>query len=393
MPFGLQFPVNGNSQSQLAPAGLDPSSQAILEAVLAQLEGPPVQPPVAPAPLGGLQRLAAAIGDFRAHVSNRQAQSPQAQYQRALQEYPQRASEADAAMRTLRNTLRIGSFQEAQKGQTQKEIAGMRSRATRYQRSEFTRDVGGVPHRFRQMIDPTTGQIVPVYNPKTDDLEDEVDLGPAGYPPAILPGMVIDKKGPQARILRIDKSGGPAQVVEAPGGATLEPQPPTGLVTSAGAEAGVVGRIPEIMSVFDDADAAVRGDSGVLDQVQNYVQNLAAGTSVGPIVAPEQLVNYRRSMRSILFPYVKALSGATFPEQELRRYESQFPTPGVDTPGPEGTAAHAWDALIQQMVTDIKAKYGAAGRTPPGVGQPKGNPVDDILDRYKQEFGGAEPAP
>jgi hypothetical protein len=330
------------------------------------------------------------IGQFQGYLQNRRAN-----YQAQLQEYQKRSHETEAANRMLRNNVRIGFSEDTRRREREEAIAKIRpSRSQRLQKSEFVRDVNGEPHRFRQFTDPFDGSIVPVVDPESGEILNELDLGPSYLAPTILPGMVIGGDGrPQASFVRIPKAGGPTTTVQGPGGARLEPQPPAGLAESLGGEQGVVEGIPAVMDVYRKAEQAVGGSDNALRQIKNWALSKAAGTSVGPIVAPQELVNYYASVRSILFPYVKSISGAAFPEQELRRYEAQFPIPGVDT-DPE----HKWNTVISQMVRDIKSKYRASGRTAPAIQQPAGvksiqDQANELLNQYEQEYGGANPTP
>jgi hypothetical protein len=73
-----------------------------------------------------------------------------------------------------------------------------------------------------------------------------------------------------------------------------------------------------------------------------------------------------------------------------------MPIPGVTDPS---LVDSQWDSLIQEMIRDIKAKYGATGRQTPAI--PSGSaPVDpkvqeyqQYLDQLKQEQGIAPTTP
>jgi hypothetical protein len=174
------------------------------------------------------------------------------------------------------------------------------------------------------------------------------------------------------------------------GGGKVEPLPPAGLATEAGGKIGVLQGIPHLKEVFNETDAKLRG-SGKIDQIKNWVGAQTAGTKFQTIAMPVPMQQYFTEMRAILAPYVRSVSGLVFPER-TGTLQAGMPIPGVTDPSVVDTQ---WDSLIQEMVRDIKAKYGTTGRQAPNLptGEaPAANPVDSLLEQYKKEYG-APPSP
>jgi len=414
MPFGIQYPAGAGQDEE------DPQARMIQDLIASLETAPaPAAPPAGPAPptalqdalFGGTPRhFAGALGDAIAAMAAVKAggappamgafaasQQRQAELQaQQVREYQKRQEENAAAERMLRNQARISVFQEGQQQAGAEKIAKMKVTGAKGVKSEFVRDVDGVSHRFLRLTDPISGETKPLLDPVTQEQVYELDLGPAGYGPAILPGMVVDKNGnPQARFVKISKgSGGVATEVKGPGGAILEPQPPAGLITGTGGEQGALGNIPGLEEAFVSTEKALGGRGNKLDQVIRYVQAKAAPQTFGPIVAPQELVDYFSQVKSVLFPYVRAQSGATFPIEELDRYEGQFPIPGIDTVDGARTKLRN---ITNQMISDIRAKYKAAGRTVPGAGSAPADPAvqeyQQFLEKLKQEQGVAPTTP
>lgn len=376
----------------------NPEAQQILELLQSLEKAPPEQPPPQPEQPSHLQRVllggtprhfVGSLGDAIAAMAAVKAggtppamgafaasQEREALRQaQQLEEYRKRQEENAAADRSLRNTIRVSTFQEGQKQAGAEKLANIKAKGVRGLKSEFVRDVNGVSHRFLRLLDPTTGETMPLLDPKTGEQVEELDLGSAGYAPAVIPGMMEG----QAGVFRVPRNTGAATPVTGPGGAKMEPPPPIGLAQEAGGKIGVLQGIPHLKGVFDKTDAKLRG-SGKLAQIKNWAFAQTAGTSLQPIAMPVPMQQYFTEMRAILAPYVRSVSGLVFPEAELRRYEARMPIPGVTDPG---VVESQWDSLIQEMVRDIKAKYGATGRKTPAI--PSGSaPADPAVQEYQQ---------
>jgi hypothetical protein len=115
--------------------------------------------------------------------------------------YEQRLREAEAENRESKRAVLL----EMMRGQSAKEVAGLRMAGQRLVKSEFTRDVGGQPHTFQRWQNPQTGEIVPVPDPETGELVYERDLGVRGYAPFIQPA--IPGEAPPQRIPRTGPLG------------------------------------------------------------------------------------------------------------------------------------------------------------------------------------------
>ena len=158
---------------------------------------------------------------------------------------------------------------------------------------------------------------------------------------------------------------------------SFEPVMSPSLAKEISGQKALMAGVPGMSEAWKKADDALGGNKGVMNYYQNLVQNLAAPTKFFKPLAPTELVNYYREMRAILFPYVKSISGAAFPEAELQRYESQFPLPGLAS---TDEADRAWVILIDMIVRDVQEKYKTSGREPGNInipdipGQPE--PVD-----------------
>ena len=379
----------------------DPQTARILE-LLASLEQPPPEaPPVAPGPepstlqkvlFGGAPRnFVGSLGDaISAMAAVKAGGTPPAQgayaasqereavRQAQLAEAArQRQAENDAAARSLRNTVRVSTFTEGLKQSGEEKLAKIKAQAsgTKGLKSEYTVDEGGVSRRKLRLTNPITGEPMPIWDPEKQEQVWELDLGPAGYAPGLIPGMM----GGEAGIFRTPRNTGEATRVTGPGGAKLEPPPPAGLVQETGGKIGVLQGVPGLREAYTAADEKLRG-SGKFDQIKNWAFAQTAGTAVQPVAMPVPMQQYYNNMRSILTPYVRSVSGLVFPEAELRRYESRMPIPGVTPPE---VVEGQWESLIGEMVRDIKAKYGAAGRQAPSI--PSGAaPVDPKVQEYQQ---------
>jgi len=354
MPYGLDAPGD-----QRQAGGQTDLLDMLADAIAKTMSQPEPQAPMAPPQqgMGGLQAAAAAMNPQTIPYFSQMANQPgQARFAQQQQSYEQ-------ALTGKRDALTAGVGLAGRQMMASRPGAGQRLQLKYLD----TVDQRGTPIRVPYIFNPITGETREVDPDEVDAL-----LASGGVerfvPPVIMPGMEVGQDGqPRAVITRIPRVGGRTTTVEGPNGNRLEPMPPTALATEAGGKAGVLGRFPDLMNVFNEADAAVGGSQGKLNQTWNYIQNRAARTGAGPILAPPELVNYYNRVKSILFPIVKATSGAVFPEAELARWEARFPTPGVHRPEEVGPA---WDALIDEMTADIKAKYGAAGRTPPAIPNP-----------------------
>ena len=179
----------------------------------------------------------------------------------------------------------------------------------------------------------------------------------------ILPGSITGSDG-KMRIgfVQIDPSTGVGRFVEGEAGEQVAPKPEMGFQEGISGQKAMFDSVPGLKGIWTAAHKSLGGNEGVINYVQNYLQNLSAPTTLFKKLAPPELVNYYRDMRATLFPYIKSISGAAFPEQELQRYESQFPVPGIDS---EETAGYAWDVIIRMIARDMAAKYDANGRIRP----------------------------
>jgi hypothetical protein len=389
--------IAGTSQGQGGEPDIFTKVDALLKTL--EMEPPPSSPQYSP-----WRKVVGAIGDsILAMSSVRAGGGPQpgrfgAQMQAEQAQHRLDTQRAGAANRETRNRIRIGAFEDEQRRLREKEVAGVRGQNVRGQiRNLYTVDDDGNPITIPYTYNPATGSIAPV------DPEELAAVtaggGPEKFvPPVIMSGTVIGDTGqPQASILKIPRGPGPTTRVSGPSGRRLEPLPPPGLVTETGGKVGVLEGIPGLKKVFNESNTELQGDtllgSETLGKGKNWLQAQTAGTRFQPIAMPVSMQKYYNALYAILFPYVRSVSGLVFPESELKRYESRMPIPGVTDPS---VVDGQWESLIGEMVRDIQAKYGAAGRTPPGVnsGAPPATPsVDDILSGYEKEYGGANPTP
>jgi hypothetical protein len=359
-------PVSGNTGG----AGLDPELANLLTLISSVIEKPPLMPPpTPPMPQGTLRTVAGNLGDAIAAMAAVRAggQAPQVggfqasqmmrqqDYKKQQEDYLNRTAALESEGRTTRNAAKIGAISESQRQKSAEKVAGMRAQATsKYRYIPSTVEKDGKPMRA-----------VDVFDPETNEWLGQRILGPAAYAPAILPGMEITKEGfPIAGFYRTSRTGGgPTTRVEGPGGSRLEPQPAPGMAQEAGGKIGVLKGIPGLQDAYEKADMELRG-SGKMDQIVNWAYSRTANTPLATIVQPPEMQSYYANMRAILAPYVRSVSGLVFPEEELVRYENRMPIPGVTPPE---VVDQQWEALIGEMVRDIKAKYGASGRTPPAI--------------------------
>ena len=363
---GPQMGPLGGTPQPTPQTQLETLSEIIMKTLQQQEPQAPTAPPMQG--MGGLQAAAAAMNPQTIPYFSQMANQPgQAQF-------AQQQAMFEKQMGDKRAALMAGANLTGRQIMANRPMAG-----TRLQYKQLnTTDAAGNPITIPGVYNPADGSIRAVSQDELDALTASGGVD-RFVPPVIMPTITVGADGkPKAGFSKISKTDKPTTTVPGPDGSTIEPPPPPGMALEAGGKIGVLGRFKDLMDVFNSADTSVGGSSGFFNQSQNWVQNKLAGTSVGPILAPEQLVNYKRSVRAVLFPIVKATSGAVFPEAELARWESRFPSPGVDTPE---EALHAWKVLIEEMTSDIQGKYGASGRTSPAIP----NPLDSSSPKSRAE--------
>jgi hypothetical protein len=173
MPYGYGLygapPLAGITGSSTTPSeGTDQ-----VEQLLGSLEtGPTPTAPPDPVKIATWRYILGALGDALSSSGSVRAghgpiqggvwesflQERRKRQEGAIADYQKRLQENEAARRNLRNQVRVSA---ALRKPTTTPAAA---------RSEFDRDVGGVSHRIRQILDPQTGAVV-----------SEIDLGPQGY--------------------------------------------------------------------------------------------------------------------------------------------------------------------------------------------------------------------
>lgn len=382
-PYYLAQPRSSDPGYGSLAYGGSAADQAAAERVTALINGLETQPsPTLPKRSTG-NKILGALGDALSNYGSVRSGGPvqpMGQYGSGVQQerlrFQSASEEAAKNNAAIRNQMRLAAMQSDDRerlariqGEYGKEEAEIRSRPRPPIRVPTT------------VVDGKTGQNVRVvdwFDGDTGTFLRRTDQGEAGYAPAVMPGMEVGADGePDAGIFRVPKSrGAGTERVTAPGGRRLEPMPSSPLAAEAGGKGAVLERVPDVMDVFNRAAESVGGDEGYFNGVQNWVQGQAAKRNLGRIVgAPPQLTDYFNSVKSVLFPIVKTGSGVNFSYQELDRWESRFPLPGFNTPE---EAEHAWQVLIDEMISDVKSKYAAAGRTPPKMANPRVGKAEDF---------------
>lgn len=303
--------------------------EALIPELMKHLGGEvPTAPQYQPAPISPMQGYAMARNPQQAGLINQTIQAP-AQAQFAQQ---QAAFEQAMGQRQQATGLAAGLVN----AQT-RTSGGVGSRSIK---SEVNRDVNGTTHKFVQFFDP-----------QTNELLGEHDLGPVGYAPA----MLASPEGYQ----RAPKTGGAATPVLGQSGQPIYPPPPAGVVTSVAAGTATLGGLEDLRQAYKDIRSKTEGQWTAGQVVRQY----AGESRLGGALAPDY-ANYTASRRAALNAYIKGQTGAQFSVKELQRYEAQYPEPW----DPEDVADNKINVLEQRALADMQAKLrafpGASGAAP-----------------------------
>lgn len=223
-------------------------------------------------------------------------------------------------------------------------LVGSQARAARSQRAiraEVNRDVNGQTRKFVQF-----------YDPQTNELIGEHDLGPVGYAPA----MLATPEGFQ----RAPKTGNtPATPVVGQGGQPVYANPPAGIVSDIAAGTANLQGLESLRGAYQKIRAATTDDW----KATKMIGTVAGETRLGGMLAPKY-AEYTAARRASLNAYIKSVTGAQFSVAELQRYEGQYPEPWDD----ETLAEQKIRKLEQRSLADMQAKMrafpGAAGAGP-----------------------------
>lgn len=322
----------------------DPNLEALAHAITEALHGPAPTAPTPPS-FQGLSPLAAAAGAMNPQqiptLINKQMGPAQAQFQ-------QQQAAFEQAMLGRREALQSGTALAAAgiRADATTDAAGMRSSPSGKGQLKqiFDRKTG--KSYWQEMLPDGQGGFTP------GDI-----LGEAAPSYGVLPG--IDTATGQAGNFPYNKRA-PGEIgaaMKAPGGGVIQPMPPEGFVQQAGGAQATLAGLSDFKGIFDRADTAAHSNNIAVRTMRDWVGRTRYGGAIAPDVA-----GYTAEVRRILFPYVKSITGAAFPESELVRYEQQFPVPGFDSPE---LAQQKLDSLARQIAVDMKAKYGVAGRVAP----------------------------
>lgn len=337
--------LNAMPQQGQAPSGdQDQLLEQLAHAITEALHGPAPTAPTPPS-FQGLSPIAAAAGAMNPQqiptLINKQMGPAQAQYQQQQAAFEQAMAGRNQALQSGTSLAAAGI-----RADTSLQTAGMRaSPSGKGQLKQiFDRKTG--KSYWQEMLPDGQGGFIP------GDI-----LGEAAPSYGVLPG--IDTKTGQAANFPYNKRD-PGEIgapMKAPGGGVIQPMPPEGFVQQAGGAQATLAGLSDFRGIFDRADSASRQHGLVVRTMRDWIGRQRLGGAIAPDVA-----GYTAEVRRILFPYVKSITGAAFPESELVRYEQQFPVPGFDSPD---LAQQKLDSLARQIAADMKAKYGVAGRVAP----------------------------
>lgn len=285
------------------------------------------------------------------------AQQILAQQQRAREE----AQAAATYNRDLRNRIRIGQFERGQEQAGRERLESMKSRI---QRSEFVRDTQQGPRRVRQLVDMRSGEILA-----------EDDLGAVMVPEIVSPGVA----GGQAAlgiINRRERTFQPVRTHE--GGQIVEPVPTEGFQREVAAEESFIDKAEDLYALHDSVYSELSQRPGIVGSAERYVKGRVGRGELGGILQPE-VAKYNAALKQALFTYVKKQTGAQFSITEMDRYEAQFPFPW----DPPDVARNKIDTIVAGAIRDIRARYGAAGRTIPSTSAASEDPIERVLQRAR----------
>lgn len=372
-PYYLADPsgdsTSGINMPWISGTGDNPALAKVTQ-LMSSLESVPTpQPPH----VGIMRSILGAIGDgLTTAATIRQGGTPQPGiFERAMmarqEAYRKALDEANYTNVGERNKARIDAYNQEQETKRALAVANIKSAAKpqRLVKSEFTRDVNGETHRFRQFMDPTSGDIVPVVDPNSGELVNEMDLGPAGYAPAIMPGSEPDAAGsPQPGIFKIPRGQGKTTRISGPGGATLQPQPPQGVVTSVAGEKATLQGLDVLGDAYVKVHDKTKGDESLYAKGKQMIGTAIGESRVGGAFQfSKPYAEYTASKRASLNAYIKSVTGAQFSIKELKRYDSQYPEPW----DPPDLAKEKLQDLAQRSVSDMQTKlaaYPSAGSAP-----------------------------
>lgn len=288
------------------------------------------------------------LGPFAAELKKREAEKLAA----TNQERAIRAKEE--------RDIRVGQFKDVQDFEQAKELE--RIKAQNKMDVASLKGIRLVKQASDEMINGKTTTVVRFFHPTTGQLIGVYTGGEKGYAPAIVPGLEIDTETGETRasLLRVPRTGGPATPVQGQEGKRVEPQMPPGMATDIATGEGIITRFPSVRDAYAKAEKESGGRGNILERAWRQVQAAAAKHESTQFIADPALTRYYAKMKSILFPLVKKGSGVAFSAKELDKWEGRFPIPGVHD---ADTADYMWDALIDEMIQDIQAKYDVTGRT------------------------------
>lgn len=293
--------------------------------------------------------MAPQTGQFSSGLMGRQAA-----YEKQKSEFEQRR------IQTLEALARMQEQAEQREIANQFRASNLGLRQAMAQRPiprEFVRDVGGTPRRFRQLLDPMSGDIL-----------DEVELGPAFVPPTFLPT--------QQGFIEQPKTGGTGTFVPSPAGGVAMPVPPAGVVSDIAAGQATLQGLDLLLASYREIRAKTAGQSLIGQAGRMFIGETRLGGALAPDYA-----KYVADRRAALNSYIKSITGAQFSERELVRYEAQYPEPF----DPEDVAERKLRALAQRSIADMKIKLRAfpaaapAAPTAPGGRKSAADLADELL--------------
>ena len=358
MPNGEQT-LYGTPVGSTSSVIRDDFSTAIVEDLLAKYRAQPPAPPPKP---NKAQMIFGILGDALQTAGQVRAggtgggQGPfisglmrrQQQYQERLAEFE---NQRQRGLETLLKIQEQTNYRQAQLDR-QAILDNLRQQAAERPRiNEFMREVGGAPHRIRQVLDRQTG-----------DVMDEVDLGQTFVPPAFLPTAQGFVEQP--------RTGGAGQFVQSPGGGVAMPVPPAGVVSDVAAGTATLAGRDTLRASYNEIRKKTAGQS-----LPSQVGRMFIGeTRLGGALAPDY-AKYVADRRAALNAYIKSTTGAQFSVKELERYETQYPEPF----DPEDVAERKLQVLAERALIDMQAKlraFPAAAPAAPAARPAQTQPTD-----------------
>lgn len=320
------------------------------------------------------------VGGFESMMRNQQQQ-----FQQQLAEYQKQQQENEQAARMLKNNLKIAFSQDAIRQAGEEKLAMIKaaqSAKNRPIRSEFTRDVGGISRRFRQLVDPNTGEVI-----------DEADLGPAGYAPYIQPA-IPGVSGPE----RIPRQGPAGQV-----GGNVPPPPPG---TSKDVTTALNMRVlyNDALKSFQDYTAKTGRTKRTITSMGRKLPGIGSALeeTVLSFQDPEG-VTVARKIDNLADILLRLRSGAQINDAEFQRLRSLLPKLGENPT----TAMANFRRFETELHTTIRVARERApalftpellqslglGESDMSAGGGGGASVDDILEEWDARRKNANPAP